>query len=36
MQRLDQMRVYLADLKTNKGKRKKTQPNWLKEILLKK
>lgn len=36
IQRLDQMRIYLADLKANKGKRKQTQPNWLKEILLKK
>ena len=36
MQRLDQMRIYLADLKTNKGKRKKVQPDWLKTILFKK
>ena len=34
-QRLDQMRIYLADLKANKGKRKKVQPEWLKQILSK-
>ena len=33
MQRLEQMKIYLADLKANKGKRKSLQPDWLKEIL---
>ena len=36
VQRLDQMRIYLADWKANKGKRKKVQPDWLKAILFKK
>ena len=33
MQRLEQMRIYVADLKANKGKRGHKQPTWLKQIL---